>query len=166
MGVDESITLRVVSQITQKGYRSLLFALSVSRMRFIFPILAFFGFAALGAGRMNEALMLLGSLAGLIAVIWGYISWQVYSPSNTIVYEKVEYVFRESGIGFESEETSGEIPWDAIRRWRFTSRHYVLHVKKASFLPVPEDCVAEELRPILEDLLRSKVAKGPRGRIR
>ena len=152
------------AQVTLKGYRRLLTHLAVRPLRWVAPIVAFAGFAALGGGRNGEAFMLIGGLAGVFLIIWGYVSYMSSSPSVSAIYLPVRYEFGAEGVRYESDGELGEIPWSGISRWKFAAEHYLLYVSGGTYLLVPAEAFvpADELRFVA--LLREHVARGPRRR--
>jgi hypothetical protein len=163
--VSES-AIRVTSELGSAGYRNALLALSLLRLRFVLPIVAFFAFARLASGDMQQALLLFGSLIGIFIIVWLWVTWQAYSPSNQSVRKPVEYVFTPERIEFFSEDADGFVEWESFKRWRYISRHYFLHHSSASFLAIPGACVAEEDLDALEALFHEQIPKGPRGPVR
>jgi hypothetical protein len=149
------------AHVTPKGYRRLLTHLAVRPLRWVAPIVAFAGFAALGGGRTGEALVLIGGLAGVFLIIWGYVSYMSSSPSVSVIYLPVRYEFDDRGIRYESDGECGEIPWSGISRWKFAAEHYLLYVSGGTYLLVPAETFepAEEQR--FATLLREHVARGP-----
>jgi hypothetical protein len=161
-----SEAIRVTSELGSAGYRNALLVLSLLRLRFVLPILAFFAFARLADGRLDQALLLFASLIGVFVIVWLWVTWQAYSPSNQRVRKPVEYVFSPERIDFFSEDADGFVEWETLKRWRYISGHYFLHASSASFLAIPGACVAEEDREPLEALFREHIRKGPRGAVR
>jgi hypothetical protein len=138
--------------------------LGVFRLRLLGPVLAFFSFGALAAGRTDQAIFLFATLIGIGLIVWLWASWHAHSPANQGIYAPVTYRFSAEQIEFESQDVFGEIAWGTIKRWRYLSEHYLLHVTGASFLAIPTTCVEPDERGELEDLFSARIAKGPRPR--
>lgn len=145
--------------VTRDGYRAVLLGISISKLRFALPIMAFFGFGALAAGFDTHSLVLLTGLAGVVLFVWFYVNWASGSPAHNDVYVPVRYVFTSEGISHESDLGSGTIPWSRIRRWRLRAKHYLLYTDVVSFLLVPVDAVAPDGRGVFEALLAEKVGR-------
>lgn len=154
--------VRLTTTLTQRGYRGVLLHLSAKRLRLIVPMLAFFGFAALGGGFNSQAYGLLAALAAVLITVWGYISWSVSSPRSAPLYEPVAYEFSETGIVMAGEEGASSLEWSEVRRWAFAAGHYLLYVTGASYMLIPIEGVPASDIDRLESLLRTHVRKGPR----
>ncbi len=161
---DSTPSIRVTSALTPEGYRAVLLHLSALRLRFVVALMSFFGFASLGAGFNTQAFMFLGSLVAVILTVWGYIVWNVSSPSRIELYEPVAYEFGADGIVYAGSSGAGSIEWSRVSRWRYAAGHYLLYVAGASYLLVPETDVAAENAEAFEEMLRDRVRKGPRRR--
>jgi hypothetical protein len=161
-GADTALVVQV--QVMPEGYRRVLTHLAVRPLRWVGPIVAFAGFAALGGGRTSEGVLLVGGLVGVFVVIWGYVSYMSRSPSVAQLYRPVRYELDAEGIRYESDDERGEIPWTGVSRWKLAADHYLLYVSGGTYLLVPADAFepAEELRFVA--LLREHVARGPRRR--
>lgn len=140
--------------------------LAIFRLRLVAPVLAFFTFGALAAGRTEQALFLGASLLGIGVIIWLWASWQAHSPANASIYDEVRYRFSDDGIEFAGAGGEGEIPWPAVKRWRYMSGHYLLHISSGTFVAIPSAAVGEDQLAPLESLFAEKIAKGPRGSVR
>jgi len=157
-------TVRVTVTLTPRGYRGVLLHLSALKLRLVVPLLAFFGFAALGAGFNTQAFAVLSTLGAVVLTVWGYIAWNVNSPSRAGLYEPVAYEFDPEHIVYAGAEGAGTIAWDQVRSWRYASGHYLLYVAGASYLLVPEGDLGAGEVDRFEQLLRSSVKRGPRRR--
>ncbi len=157
-----SDTLRVTTQLTQKGYRAVLLHLAALRMRLIVPVLAFFAFSALAGGFTPQALFLLGSLFAIVITTWGYIAWNVSSPSNIELYLPIAYEFDADGVTYGGTAGVGRIEWSSIRRWRYAADHYLLYVAGATYVVIPGADMPSTDVPRFEAFLRTHVPKGPR----
>jgi hypothetical protein len=164
--VDPADTVReiiVESQLEEKGYRKALISLGVFRLRLVAPILAFFAFGALAAGRSQQAIFLFATLIGMGVIVYLWALWHAHSPANRGVYAPVEYRFSSEHVLYESAGEIGEITWPTFRRWRYMADHYLLHVTSAKFVAIPTHCVAPDDIAPLERLFADKIRKGPRG---
>ena len=157
-----STSLQLTVALTPRGYRGVLLHLSAKRLRLIVPMLAFFGFAALGGGFNAQAFGLLAALAAVLITVWGYISWNVSSPRSTPLYVPVAYEFSDEGIVMADEDGASSLEWTSVRRWAFAAGHYLLYVAGASYLLLPVEGVSGDDTDRLETLLRTHVRKGPR----
>ena len=164
--MDESSAIVVESRLEQGAYRRMLLILSLQRLRFLLPILVFFAFAALASRSFEQAFFLFAAFLGTLIIVWLWVTWQAYSPSNAVVRQPVRYSFAAERIDFRGADQAGIIEWGAIKRWRYVSGHYLLHHSSASFLAIPEGCVRTDDRDQLEALFRERIAKGPRGALR
>lgn len=159
---DGTDAVRVTSTLTPKGYRAVLLHMAALRLRFVVTILAFLGFGALGAGFDGPGFFIFIAMIGVVITVWGYIAWNVSSPSRIELYEPVAYEFGPDAIVYASPSGAGEIPWSRIPRWRYAAGHYLLYVTGASYLLVPESCVDAEDIDRLEAVLRERIRKGPK----
>jgi len=147
-------------ELEPSAYRKTLVLLTVTRLRFVLPLLAFFTCAAIGARNVSSAAFLVAGTAGLVLFSWGYIEWQVHSPAAREVYRPVTYAFRESGIEYELDDSGGTIDWTVIRRWRITGAHYVLQAAGGRYLLIPVSSVDYRDRARFERLLDERVRRG------
>ncbi len=158
--------LRIHVTLDPKGYRKVLFTIALIRMRFLLPLAAFFGCAALGGGRTSSGIMIVSATVGLLLFMWGYIEWQVHSPAVSQVYLPVDYEVRDDGLHYESASGSGVVTWDTFTRWRMVADHFVLHLKGARFLAIPLASMDVPTATALERVLRTHIRKGPRSGLR
>lgn len=145
--------------VTQKGYRAVLFAIALGKLRFVLPIMAFFAFAALATGGQRYPLLMMAGLVGVIAFVWLYVNWASGSPSHKDVYLPVDYRFSDDGVEYSSALGTGIIPWERIRRWRFLASHYLLYTDSSAFLLLPASALPEASKGAFEALLAEKVRK-------
>ncbi|MDZ4178862.1 MAG: YcxB family protein [Coriobacteriia bacterium] len=153
----EPLTVSVT--VDQAGYRGVLLAVTASKLRFVLPIMAFFGFGALATGFNAHSLFLLSGVGGVIAFVWFYVNWASGSPAHRDVYVPVTYVFDDEAIHYTGQGGEGLIPWARIRRWRVRSRHYLLYTDVTSFILVPVAALSDDDVPRFENLL-TRHAKG------
>jgi len=159
-----SDTIRITATLTQEGYRSLLLHLSALRLRLVAPLLAFFGFAALGAGFNSQGTVAFVVLVAIFITVWGYITWLTSSPRTTELYLPVVYEFSPDGIVFTGQAGEGSLEWQQVKRWNLRAGHYQLYVAGASYLLIPQDDIEGPSISRFEELLRQHVSKGPRKR--
>lgn len=162
---DPNATIRVTAALTPKGYKAVLLHLSALKLRLAVPLLAFFGFASLGAGFNAQGFIILAALLGVVITVWGYIAWNASSPSRVELYEPVAYEFGDDGIIYASPSGTGTIDWAQVSKWRYAVGHFLLYVAGATYLLVPERDIAEGEVDAFGALLRAHVRKGPRRRI-
>lgn len=160
------MSVAFTAKLDPGAYRTMLVTLAVFRLRFVAPVLAFFAFGALGAGRTSEALFLIASLVGMGVIIWLWASWQAHSPANASIYEAVSFECGEDALHFAGAGGEGAIPWHAVKKWRYLSGHYLLHISSGTFIAIPSTAVPEDERGPLESLLEEKIGKGPRKPLR
>lgn len=151
--------LKIPVTVTQKGYRAVLFALALRKLRFVLPIMAFFAFAALATGGQRYPLLMMAGLIGVIAFVWFYVNWASGSPTHKDVYLPVNYRFSDDGVVYDSTLGAGIIPWERIRRWRFLASHYLLYTDSSAFLLLPASALPEAAKGAFEALLAEKVRK-------
>ncbi len=154
---ESAVRIAANVQVTRHGYRAVLLASAISKLRFVLPVMAFFAFGALAAGFTAHSFLLLVGLVGVVAFVWFYVNWASGSPAHQDVYMPVEYVFAPDGIEYAGDPEAGTIAWDRMRRWRVLAHHYLLYTDTASFLLVPADAVEPQLRAAFEQLLDEKV---------
>lgn len=156
--------VRITVALTPKGYRAVLLHLSALKLRLVVPLMAFFGFASLGAGFDTQGVLILSSMVGIVLTVWGYIAWNASSPSRIELYEPVAYEFGVDGIVYASASGAGTIEWGQVAKWGYAVGHYLLYVAGASYLVVPECDIADGEVDAFETLLRAHVRKSPRRR--
>ncbi|MDP2400980.1 MAG: hypothetical protein Q8M66_03290, partial [Actinomycetota bacterium] len=88
---EEPLTVRV--EVTMAGYRAVLLAVTASKLRFVLPLMAFFGFGALATGFNAHSFLLLSGVVGVLAFVWFYVNWASGSPAHRDVYVPVTYSF-------------------------------------------------------------------------
>jgi hypothetical protein len=154
----EALTVPVT--VDQAGYRGVLLAVTVSKLRFVLPIMAFFGFGALATGFNAQSFFLLSGVGGVVAFVWFYVNWASGSPAHRDVYVPVTYTFDDEASHYSGTGGDGRIPWVRIRRWRVRSRHYLLYTDATSFILVPAASLSEEDTLRFEDLLSRHVKGG------
>lgn len=162
----QSEPVQFTATLTLAGYRGVLLHLSALKLRLVVPLLAFFGFAALGTGFNTQAFLTLGSLFATLITVWGYIAWNTRAPNNVELYLPVAYEVGPSEVIFAGEAGQGVLAWQQIRKWRYASGHYLLYVAGASYVMIPEIDIAPADLDRFEALLWEQVPKGPRKRFR
>jgi len=156
---DLETTLEALVTVTPKGYRAVLFAIALRKLRFVLPVMAFFAFAALATGGQRYPLLMMVGLIGVIAFVWLYVNWVSGSPAHKDVYVPVRYRFSEDGIEYDSAIGTGAIPWDRVCRWRFFASHYLLYTESSAFLLVGASALSDTAKGTFESLLAEKVRK-------
>ncbi|MDZ4180017.1 MAG: YcxB family protein [Coriobacteriia bacterium] len=156
---EEPLTVRV--EVTMAGYRAVLLAVTASKLRFVLPLMAFFGFGALATGFNAHSFLLLSGVVGVLAFVWFYVNWASGSPAHRDVYVPVTYSFDAEGIRYAGQGGEGSIPWTRIRRWRIRSNHFLLYSDMTSFILVPVAALSTHDARRLESLLTQHVKGAP-----
>lgn len=102
-------------------------------------------------------------LVGVIGVayLYGVLPFLLVAKMNPAVRDR-EQVFRVTGDGAESVTGLGEskVAWNAILRYRESSRFFLLHLAPRQFVPLPKRAFASEQEIIdFRNLLKQKLKR-------
>ena len=141
--------------LDKTGYRKVLTRLAYERLRFAVPVLAVVGLYSSSTGSSGGALLSFAALLGLPIAIWGLVSWQVYRPGRTPIYEPMQYSVAEEGLVYGPADSLRIVECSDFKRWREAAGHVLLFVTGSQYVLVPTDPLSGETRDaFLFDLTR------------
>ena len=148
--------------LTPRGYRGVMLHLAARALRFAPPLVAIGGVIAYGSGASATGFTMFAALLAIPLVVWGYVSWLANSPSATVLYTPVAWVFSTERIGYSSAEGDGQIAWSSVTRWRSVADHLMLYTSGSNYVLIPVEDVPVELRAELRELFVASAGNPPR----
>lgn len=136
--------LAFTARLDRRGYRRVLTRLAYERLRFAVPVLAALGLFSSASGSTGAALLSFAALLGLPIAIYGLVSWQVYRPGRSPLYESHEYRLMPDGLVFGPTESLRIVPWGEFKRWREAAGHVLLFITGSQYVLVPIESLDAE----------------------